>query len=68
MIYIFEAVEISSESDPEELDDLDDLEDIQVDDEELLDLDRLIQTTKSTRNIFMYVYRGGFHLKASVDS
>lgn len=43
----FLAVDISSESEPEELDDLEDLEDIKVDDQELNDLDKLIATTKS---------------------
>ena len=42
------AVDISSESEPADLDDLDDLEDIKVDDQELNDLDKLIATTKST--------------------
>lgn len=47
------AVEISSESEPEELDDLEDIEDIKVDDEELNDLDRLIATTKSNRPLLL---------------
>lgn len=45
------AVDISSESEPEELEDLEDLEDIKVDDQELNDLDKLIATTKSIPKI-----------------
>lgn len=41
------AVDISSESEPEDLEDMSDIEDIHVDDDELNDLDKLIATTKS---------------------
>jgi sperm-associated antigen 16 protein len=40
-------VDISSESEPEEIDDLEDLEDIKVDDQELNDLDKLLAMSKS---------------------
>jgi hypothetical protein len=45
--YVVEAVDISSESDPDEIDDVDDIEEIKVDDQELNDLDKLIAATKS---------------------
>jgi hypothetical protein len=44
---VVEAVDISSESDPDEIDDTDDIEEIKVDDQELNDLDKLIAATKS---------------------
>lgn len=52
--YVVEAVDISSESEPEELEDLDELEDIKIDEEELNDLDKLIATTKSMPRIHSF--------------
>jgi hypothetical protein len=44
---LFPAVEVSSESEPEELDDISGIEDIKADDEDIQELEKLIATTKS---------------------
>ena len=40
-------MELSTESEPEDAEDVSDLEDIKCDDEDILDLDKLIATTRS---------------------
>lgn len=49
------AVELSSESEPEDPADLTELEDIKVDDDDLQDLDKLIATTKSINKIIIEI-------------
>lgn len=44
--YVMEAVELSSESEPEELDGISELDDIRVDDKDIDDLDKLIAITR----------------------
>ena len=45
--YVVEAVELSSESEPVDIEDVSDIEDIRVDDSDIKDLDKLIAATKS---------------------
>ncbi|EAR99424.2 flagellar WD-repeat protein PF20 (macronuclear) [Tetrahymena thermophila SB210] len=44
--YVMEAVELTSESEPEDLDGLSEIDDMKVDDEDINDLDKLVATTR----------------------
>lgn len=56
-VYVVEPIELSSESDPSELEDMDDLDEIKTDALDIQELDRLIETTK--QSIMVIKWRTG---------